>query len=84
MVDRLITVQMQRKHNQPPLAYGVCKFFFQCTATGGQFVPNLETTESRYFGPEELPELAQEKNSAEQVQLCFAARRTPDWKPLVD
>ena len=84
VVDRLITVQMQRKHNQPPLAYGVCKFFFQCTATGGQFVPNLETTESRYFGLDELPELAQEKNSAEQVQLCFAARRTPDWKPLVD
>ncbi len=84
VVDRLITVQMQRKHNQPPLAYGVCKFFFQCTAAGGQFVPNLETTESRYFGLDELPELAQEKNSTEQVQLCFAARRAPDWKPLVD
>ena len=81
---RIIAVQDRAKHNLPVYAYGVCKIFVQCDAAGGQFTPNLETTESRYFGPEELPELAQEKNSTEQVQLCFAARRAPDWKPLVD
>lgn len=83
-VDRLITVQMQRKHDQPPYAYGVCKFFFLCTALGGEFTPNLETTESRYFGLEELPELAREKNTAGQIRMCFAAHGSPEWRPVVE
>ena len=50
----------------------------------GHFVPNIETTESRCFGEDELPELAGEKNTEEQVRMCFAAFRDENWKPLFD
>ena len=45
---------------------------------------SIETTESRCFGEDELPELAGEKNTEEQVRMCFAAFRDENWKPLFD
>ena len=80
----VIAVQDREKHNLPVYAYKVCKVFVLCTAVGGSFQPNIETTESRYFGPEELPPLATEKNTEEQVLMCFDAYRSPNWKTLFD
>ena len=65
--DKIIAVQDRSKHNLPLYAYGVCKIFVLCTATGGQFQPNAETTQSGYFAEDELPTLAAEKNNAEQI-----------------
>ncbi len=44
-----------------------------CSVVGGAFEPNIETVESRYFGIDELPALAEEKNNEEQVRMCFEA-----------
>lgn len=82
--DRLIAVQDRAKHNRPLYAYGVCKIFVLCSLLGGQFTPNLETTASAFFPEDELPNLALEKNSPEQVKMCFAAYRQPNWVPLFD
>ena len=56
--DRIIAVQDRAKHNLPLYAYGVCKIFVLCSVIGGQFEPNIETTESRYFSENDLPALA--------------------------
>lgn len=82
--DRIIAVQDRSKHNLPLYAYGVCKIFVLCSLTGGEFTENIETTESRYFSEEELPPLAEEKNTPDQVRMCFQASRTKDWKVLFD
>ena len=82
--DRLIAVQDRAKHNRPLYAYGVCKIFVLCSLLGGQFTPNLETTASAFFPEDELPNLALEKNTPEQVKMCFAAYRQPNWVPLFD
>lgn len=82
--DKIIAIQDRAKHNLPVYAYGVCKVFVQCTATGGTFVPNIETTESRYFGEDELPELAGEKNNEEQIKMCFEACRSKNWVTVFD
>ena len=81
---RIIAVQDRAKHTLPVYAYGVCKVFVQCTATGGKFEKNIETTECRYFSPDELPELAEEKNTSEQIKLCFAAYHSDDWEAQFD
>lgn len=81
---RIIAVQDRSKHNLPLYAYGVCKIFVQCDAAGGQFVPNIETTEARYFPPDQLPPLAEEKNTAEQIALCFEAYRSDFWVTRFD
>lgn len=82
--EKVIAVQDRARHNQPRYAYGVCKIFVQCRLLGGEFAENSETTEAKYFSPEELPELAGEKNTAEQIQMCFDAYREENWKTLLD
>lgn len=78
--DRLIAVQDRNRHNVPRYAYGVVKIFVLCSALGGEFTANLETTERRYFGRDELPErLAEEKVSREQIMMCFAAGEAENW-----
>ncbi|MGN0978352.1 MAG: NUDIX hydrolase N-terminal domain-containing protein, partial [Faecousia sp.] len=71
--DLLIAVQDREKHNLPVYGYKVCKIFVLCSVTGGCFTPNIETTESAYFGLDELPPLATEKNNEEQIRMCFTA-----------
>lgn len=53
-------------------------------AVGGHFEPNIETLQSGYFAEDELPELAVAKNTADQIAMCFAARRDPDWTVVFD
>lgn len=81
---RIIALHNQAKRNVPVCPYGVCKVFVQCDAVGGQFVPNIETTEARYFPPDQLPPLAEEKNNAEQIALCFEAYRSDFWATRFD
>lgn len=83
--SRLIAVQDRNKHNEPIYAYGVCKMFVLCELVGGGFKENIETTEIKYFSLEELPEnLAKEKTSREQIEMCFKAYNDPNWQTQFD
>lgn len=82
--DLVIAVQDREKHNLPIYAYKVCKVFVLCNVIGGKFEANLETVESRYFGIDELPELATEKNNEEQIRMCFDAYHSKNWKTIID
>ncbi|WWR16534.1 NUDIX hydrolase [Lachnospiraceae bacterium JLR.KK008] len=83
-VEKVIAVQDREKHNLPVYAYRVCKIFLMCSVTGGAFRENTETVESRYFGRDELPVLAEEKNNEEQIRMCFAAFEADNWETLFD
>ena len=81
----IIAVQDRAKHNRPLYAYGICKVFVLCELVGGSFQKNIETTGFDYFSENDLPELATEKNSAEQIKMCFDAYRAGDkWKTFFD
>lgn len=83
--ERLIAVQDWRRHNVQNYAYGVIKIFVLCNAVGGSFCENAETTESRFFGKDELPAaLANEKNTASQILMCFDAYENPQWRVAFD
>lgn len=77
--DRIIAIQDRDRHNLPAYAYGVCKIFVLCSVIGGEFEKNIETTEFRYFNKAELPELATEKNTKEQIEMCFNAYYNKNW-----
>ena len=81
---RVIAVQDRERHNLPRYAYGVCKIFVQCAVIGGSFAENSETIQSRYFAEDELPPLAEEKNNAGQIRMCFAAARAAQWQTLLE
>ncbi len=82
--ERLIAVQDRNKHNLPHYAYGICKVFVQCSVIGGAFEANIETKQSAFFVLEELPPLAEEKNTAAQIALCFQAVQSQNWQVPFD
>ena len=77
--SRLIAVQDRNKHNHPPYAYGICKIFVLCELLGGEFVANAETNECAFFPLNALPQLAAEKNTKEQIKMCFQAKYDVNW-----
>ena len=82
--DRIIAVLDRAKHNLPVYPYGVCKIFVRCSVIGGSFKENTETTGFDWFDEENIPELAEEKNNAEQIKMCFEAYRDPQLPVIFD
>lgn len=82
--DLVIAVQDREKHNLPVYAYKVCKIFVLCSILGGSFEQNIETVDSSFFGLDELPELAAEKNTSEQIKMCFDAYHSGNWQTILD
>ena len=81
---RVIALHDRNSHNQPPYAYNVCKVFVLCEVKGGCFHPNIETVGSGYFGLDELPPLSVDKNSYQQIEMCFTARSDKNWQVEFD
>ena len=81
---RVIALHDRNLHNQPPYAYNVCKVFVLCEVKGGCFHPNIETVGSGYFGLDELPPLSVDKNSYQQIEMCFTARLNKNWQVEFD
>ena len=85
IAQKIIAVQDRAKHNLPVYAYGICKIFTLCSVTGGAFEKNIETTGFDYFTEDNLPLLAGEKNTPEQIKMCFEAYRAADmWQTVFD
>lgn len=83
--DLVIAVQDREKHNLPVYAYKICKVFVLCSILGGCFEKNSETVDCGYFGLEELPkDLAKEKNTYEQIKMCFDAHNCEHWVTQFD
>ena len=81
---RVIALHDRNLHNQPLYAYNVCKVFVLCEVKGGCFHPNIETIGSGYFGLDELPPLSVDKNSYQQIEMCFTARSDKNWQVEFD
>ncbi|MDD4279423.1 NUDIX hydrolase [Candidatus Sumerlaeota bacterium] len=84
MPTRIIAIHDRNKHNPPIYPYGVCKIFVLCKVVGGHFEPNIETTEIKYFDTDNLPPLAENKNTVEQIKLCLKASKSRNWKIQFD
>ena len=85
IAEKIIAVQDRTKHNLPRYAYGICKIFMLCSVIGGRFEENVETIGFDYFTEDNLPILADAKNTKEQIQMCFEAYRKGDaWKVMFD
>ncbi len=83
---RLVAVQDWQKNNGAGRvsAISVYKMFILCDYLGGEFAENIETTECGWFSPDTLPELSHEKNTREQIEMCFEAAVTPSFTASFD
>ena len=75
---RIIAVQDRNKHNKPIFAYGICELI------GGEFTPNIETTEIGYFDLDNLPSVSEDKSNREQIKMCFEAYKNENWQVKFD
>ena len=55
------------------------KIFFLCEELSGEFTPNDETDACEYFALDNLPKLSLDRNTKEQIAMCFDANNDPDW-----
>ena len=78
---RLIAVQDRNRHNTPVYAYGVTKEIMLCSLIGGEFRANTETTESRYFSRDDIPENLANKKTQKNKYLCALTRRRTKTSP---
>lgn len=81
---KLIAIQDRNKHNLPIYFFGVCKAFVLCEIIGGKFEINIETEKSSFWKVDDLPPLAIEKNTEEQIKMCFEAYNTKNWNVVFD
>lgn len=81
---RLIAVLDGNRQQSGHYAYGICKVFVLCHAKGGRFSVNHETLESAFFPLDDLPPLFMEKNTEEQIRMCFLAAADEKWQVMFD
>jgi len=64
------------RHKQghvPPFPYHVYKLFFHCAITGGEARASSESSESRFFSVDALPELSESRVLGHQIRLFHDA-----------
>lgn len=81
---KLIAVQDRNHHNKPVLATHVTKVFYLCKEISGEFVPNDETDACDYFALDNLPKLSIDRNTKEQIEMCFKASKDPNWETVFE
>ena len=48
------------------------------------FYANTETVDSAFWGINNLPQLATEKNNESQIRMCFDAYHSENWEVVFD
>lgn len=81
---KLIAVQDRNHHNKPILVTHVTKVFYLCKEISGEFVPNDETDACDYFALDNLPKLSLDRNTKEQIEMCFKATKDPNWETVFE
>ncbi len=81
---RMIAVLNRSKHIDDAFPYSVYKCFVECDYIEGNYQDNIETIEADFFDLEHLPELSTGRNTKEQIEMCFKARKTAVFETIVD
>lgn len=81
---RLVGIFDNQKRSHPQSYFHAENAFVLCRVISGEFHENLETTESRYFSLELLPELNVRKTDKRELKLCLDAHLAVHWDPIVD
>jgi hypothetical protein len=59
-------------------------FFVECELLERTFSENTETLGAEFFDPGNLPELSLPRTTREQVEMCFAAKKSSCFETLFD
>ncbi|WEV42810.1 NUDIX hydrolase N-terminal domain-containing protein [Lactobacillus sp. ESL0684] len=80
VVKRVIALRNHTHKTRQERIINVCNVFFLCQEVKGNFVKNTETDDCQYFAFNDLPELSEERNSKQELAMCFAANEDANWQ----
>jgi ADP-ribose pyrophosphatase YjhB (NUDIX family) len=81
---RIIAIHLANKHNNPDFPFTIYKIFVECELIKSQFAENTETLGSDFFSLDKLPELSIDRNTLEQIKMCFEAKKSNVFECLFD
>jgi ADP-ribose pyrophosphatase YjhB (NUDIX family) len=81
---RIIAIHLANKHNNPLFLYTIYKIFVECELVNDSFRENTETLEAGFFNIDNLPELSTDRNTQEQIKMCFEAKKHEVFETIFD
>ncbi len=81
---RIIAIHQADRHYDFPYPYTVYKIFVECRLNEISFRENTETLEAGFFALDSLPQLSTERNTREQIEMCFSAEKKEVFEALFD
>jgi ADP-ribose pyrophosphatase YjhB (NUDIX family) len=81
---RIIAIQLANKHNNHNFPYTIYKIFVECDLIDISFRENTETLESDFFQPDTLPPLSKDRNTVQQIEMCFNAKKCEVFETIFD
>jgi ADP-ribose pyrophosphatase YjhB (NUDIX family) len=81
---KLLAVLDKECHSHPPDMYHIYKIFVLCREAGGTLQNGMETSETGFFGLDELPSLSKPRITEEQIKLMFEYKNSPLKEAICD
>lgn len=81
---RIIAVHMANRQNNFIYPFTIYKIIIECELVDYSFKENTETLGSGFFAADNLPDLSLERNTHEQINLCFRAKNSPVFEAVFD
>lgn len=82
--EKIIAIHMANRHNNFIYPYTIYKIFLQCSLIDWSFKENTETHGADFFNLDRLPELSTERNTQEQIIMCFKAKNSEKFEADFD
>jgi ADP-ribose pyrophosphatase YjhB (NUDIX family) len=81
---RIVAIHLANRHNNHDFPFTIYKIFVECELIEYRFANNTETLGSDFFSLEKLPELSTERNTSEQIKMCFDAKKCKVFETIFD
>jgi ADP-ribose pyrophosphatase YjhB (NUDIX family) len=81
---RVIAIHQADRHYDFPYPYTIYKVFVECELIENNFAANTETLDAGFFPADSLPPLSNERNTLEQIKLCFEAKKHKIFETIFD
>ena len=81
---RVIAILQADRHYDFPYPYTIYKVFVECELIENNFAANTETLDAGFFPVDSLPPLSNERNTLEQIKLCFEAKKHKIFETIFD
>ncbi len=83
-IVRILGIIDYNKHQARPLPFDIYNLFIECRIVGGEAQIGNETTDTGFFGLDNLPELSVKRVTLEQVKMLFEYKNNINKLPILD